>query len=86
MAAVTGEPEMDARVEASPRSQQRLRAVVRVKLNHRTAGRRIPEMMAGVNRLLRDWNGCYQWAVWPVVVSGAGDVEGACGGELNALE
>jgi hypothetical protein len=38
-----------AHVEASPRSQQRLREAVRSKLNHWTLGKRIPEALAGVN-------------------------------------
>lgn len=44
-----------AHVEASPRSQQRLRAVVHGKLNHWTLHKRIPEAMAELNRLLRGW-------------------------------
>jgi RNA-directed DNA polymerase len=50
-----------AHVEASPRSQQRLRAAVRGKLNHRTLGKRIPEVMAGMNRLLRGWSGYFHY-------------------------
>jgi hypothetical protein len=43
-----------ARVEASPRSTQRLREAVRAKLNHWTLGQRTPpEVIAGLNRLLR---------------------------------
>ncbi|HEY9175355.1 MAG TPA: reverse transcriptase domain-containing protein [Verrucomicrobiae bacterium] len=42
-----------APVEARPRSQQKLREAVRAKLNHWTLGRRIPEVMTGLNRLLR---------------------------------
>jgi group II intron reverse transcriptase/maturase len=48
-------------VEASPRSQQRLREAVRGKLNHRTLGQRIPEVMAGLNRLLRGWSGYFHY-------------------------
>ena len=48
-------------VEASPRSQQRLREAVRVKLNHWTLGQRIPEVMAGLNRLLRGWSGYFHY-------------------------
>lgn len=48
-------------VEASPRSQQRLRDAVRRKLNHWTLGKRIPEVMAGVNRLLRGWSGYFHY-------------------------
>jgi hypothetical protein len=46
---------------ASPRSQQRLRAAVRAKLNHWTLGRRIPEVMTGLNRLLRGWSGYFHY-------------------------
>ena len=48
-------------VEASPRSQQRLREAVRDKLNHWTLGRRIPEVMTGLNRLLRGWSGYFHY-------------------------
>ena len=48
-------------VEASPRSQQRLREAVREKLNHWTLGRRTPEVMAGLNRLLRGWSGYFHY-------------------------
>lgn len=48
-------------VEASPRSQQRLREAVRAKLNHWTLDRRIPEAMAGMNRLLRGWSGYFHY-------------------------
>jgi group II intron reverse transcriptase/maturase len=48
-------------VEASPRSQQRLREAVRGKLNHQTLGQRIPEVMAGLNRLLRGWSGYFHY-------------------------
>jgi len=50
-----------AHVEASPRSQQRLRAAVRAKLNHWTLGKRIPEVMTGLNRLLRGWTGYFHY-------------------------
>lgn len=50
-----------AHVEASPRSQQRLREAVRTKLNHWTLGKRIPEAMAGLNRLLRGWSGYFHY-------------------------
>lgn len=50
-----------AHVEASPRSQQRLRTAVRGKLNHWTLGRRIPEVMTGINRLLRGWSGYFHY-------------------------
>jgi group II intron reverse transcriptase/maturase len=50
-----------AHVEASPRSQQRLRQAVRAKLNHWTLGQRIPEVMAGLNRLLRGWSGYFHY-------------------------
>jgi len=48
-------------VEASPRSQQRLRDAVRAKLNHWTLGQRIPETVAGLNRLLRGWGGYFHY-------------------------
>jgi len=48
-------------VEASPRSQQRLREAVRAKLNHWTLGGRIPEVMTGLNRLLRGWSGYFHY-------------------------
>ncbi|MFO1458949.1 MAG: group II intron maturase-specific domain-containing protein [Verrucomicrobiota bacterium] len=48
-------------MEASPRSQQRLREAVRSKLNHWTLGKRIPEALAGVNRLLRGWAGYFHY-------------------------
>jgi len=48
-------------VEASPRSQQRLREAVRRKLNHWTLGQRIPKVMAGLNRLLRGWSGYFHY-------------------------
>ena len=48
-------------VEASPRSQQRLREGVRRKLNHWTLGQCIPEVMAGLNRLLRGWSGYFHY-------------------------
>ena len=50
-----------AHVEASPRSQQRLRHAVRTKLNHWTLGKRIPEAMSGLNRLLRGWSGYFHY-------------------------
>ena len=50
-----------AHVEANPRSQQRLREAVRTKLNHWTLGKRIPDVMAGVNRLLRGWSGYFHY-------------------------
>src|SRR6266849_876079 len=49
------------KVEASPRSQQRLREAVRTKLNHWTLRQRIPEAMAGLNRLLRGWSGYFHY-------------------------
>jgi len=48
-------------VEASPRRQQRLREAVRGKLNHWTLRRRIPEVMTGLNRLLRGWSGYFHY-------------------------
>jgi RNA-directed DNA polymerase len=48
-------------VEASPRSQQRLREAVRGKLNHWTLGKRTPEVIAGLNRLLRGWSGYFHY-------------------------
>jgi len=48
-------------VEASPRSQQRLREAVRGKLNHWTLGQRIPDLMTGLNRLLRGWSGYFHY-------------------------
>jgi group II intron reverse transcriptase/maturase len=48
-------------VEASRRSQQRLREAVRGKLNHWTLGQRIPEVMTGLNRLLRGWSGYFHY-------------------------
>ena len=48
-------------VEANPRSQQRLRQAVRNKLNHWTQGQRIPDVMAGLNRLLRGWSGYFHY-------------------------
>ena len=50
-----------AHIEASPRSQQRLREAVRAKLNHWTLGERIPEVMTGLNRLLRGWAGYFHY-------------------------
>jgi len=50
-----------AHVEASPRSQQRLREAVRGKLNHWTLGKPTPDMMAGLNRLLRGWSGYFHY-------------------------
>jgi retron-type reverse transcriptase len=50
-----------AHVEASPRSQQRLREAVRVKLNHWTLHQRICEVMSGLNRLLRGWSGYFHY-------------------------
>ena len=48
-------------VEASPRSQQRLRDAVRGKLNHWTLGQRLPEAVAGLNRRLRGWSGYFHY-------------------------
>jgi hypothetical protein len=48
-------------VEASPLSQQRLRAAVRVKLIHWTLGQRMTEVIAGMNRLLRGWSGYFHY-------------------------
>jgi hypothetical protein len=48
-------------VEASPRSQQRLRAAKRVKLNHWTLGQRTSEVIAGMNRRLRGWSGYFHY-------------------------
>lgn len=50
-----------ALVEASGRSQQRLREAVRAKLNHWTTGQRIPEVVTGLNRFLRGWNGYFYY-------------------------
>ena len=50
-----------AHVEASRRSTQRLREAVRDKLNHWTLGKRIPEVMTGLNRLLRGWSGYFHY-------------------------
>ncbi len=50
-----------AHVEASPRSQQRLREAIRTKLNHWSLGQRIPDAMAGLNRLLRGWAGYFHY-------------------------
>lgn len=50
-----------AHVEVSARSTQRLRQAVRGQLNHWTLGKRIPEAMAGVNRLLRGWSGYFHY-------------------------
>jgi group II intron reverse transcriptase/maturase len=50
-----------AQVEASPRSQQRLRQAVRSQLNHWTLWKRIPEAMAEMNRLLRGWSGYFHY-------------------------
>jgi len=50
-----------AHVEASARSAQHLREVVRSKLNHWTLGQRIPDVMAGLNRLLRGWSGYFHY-------------------------
>ena len=49
------------RLEASARSQQRLREAVRTQLNHWTLGKRIPEAMSGLNRLLRGWSGYFHY-------------------------
>jgi RNA-directed DNA polymerase len=48
-----------AHVEASPHSQQRLRAAVREQLNHWTLWQRIDEAMSRLNRLLRGWSGYF---------------------------
>lgn len=50
-----------AHVEASPRSQQRLREAVREQLNHWTLWKRIDEAMGRLNRLLRGWSGYFQY-------------------------
>jgi len=50
-----------AHVEASPRSQQRLRETVRARLNHWTQHQRIPEVVTGLNRLLRGWSGYFHY-------------------------
>jgi hypothetical protein len=50
-----------AHIEASARSTQRLRESVRRKLNHWTLHQRIPEAMAGLNRLLRGWSGYFHY-------------------------
>lgn len=50
-----------AHVEASRRSTQRLREAVRGKLNHWTLGQRIPDVMTGLNRLLRGWSGYFHY-------------------------
>jgi RNA-directed DNA polymerase len=50
-----------AHVEASAGSAQRLREAVRSKLNHWTLGQRIPEVMTGLNRLLRGWSGYFHY-------------------------
>ena len=34
---------------------------MRAKLNHWTLGQRIPEVMAGLNRLLRGWSGYFHY-------------------------
>jgi group II intron reverse transcriptase/maturase len=39
----------------------RLREAVRDKLNHWTLGQRIPEVMNGLNRLLRGWSGYFHY-------------------------
>ena len=46
-------------MEASPCSQQKLRGAARAKLNHWTLGQRVPEVMAGLNRLWRGWSGYF---------------------------
>jgi group II intron reverse transcriptase/maturase len=48
-------------VEPSAKSAKRLREALREKLNHWTLGQRIPEAMAGVNRLLRGWSGYFHY-------------------------
>jgi len=48
-------------VEASARSAQRLREAVRGKLNHWTLGQRTPEVIAGLNRLMRGWSGYFHY-------------------------
>lgn len=50
-----------AHVEASARRTQRLREAVRTQLNHWTLWKRIPEAMAGLNRLLRGWAGYFHY-------------------------
>ena len=50
-----------AHVEAQARSTRRLREAVRRKLNHWTLGQRIPEVITGVNRLLRGWSGYFHY-------------------------
>jgi hypothetical protein len=48
-------------VEPSPRSPQRLREAVRAKRNPWTLWPRLPEAVAGVNRLLRGWAGYFHF-------------------------
>ena len=46
---------------SKPRSQQRLRVALSAMPNHWTLGQCIPEMMAGLNRLLRGWSGYFHY-------------------------
>lgn len=50
-----------AHVEPSAKSQQSLREQVRAQLNHWTLGRRIPETLEDLNRMLRGWSGYFQY-------------------------
>jgi len=50
-----------AHVEASPRSQQKLREAVRAKLNHWSLWKRIDDAMAEINRLLRGWSSYFHF-------------------------
>ena len=50
-----------AHVEGSPRSQQRLRQAVRMKLNHWTLGEPTADVMSRLNRLLRGWAGYFHY-------------------------
>ena len=50
-----------AHVAPSTKSQQRLRMRVREQLNHWTQGRRIPETVDELNRMLRGWSGYFHY-------------------------
>lgn len=50
-----------ASVEPSAKSQQRFRGAVRGHLNHWTLHRRIPEVIAELNRTLRGWSGYFHY-------------------------
>jgi RNA-directed DNA polymerase len=60
-------------VEPSAKSQQRFRDAVREHLNHWTTHRRIPEVVAGLNRSVRGWSGYFHYGQSPRVFSELGE-------------